>query len=52
MREKDTERERDRERERIDSRLCAVSAEPDAGLNLTTLGSWPQLESRVGRSTD
>ena len=27
------------EREGIPSRLCAVSMEPDAGLELTTLGS-------------
>ena len=29
------EREREREREKIPSRLCAVSAEPDVGLELT-----------------
>ena len=30
-----TQRERERGRERIPSRVCAVSAEPDAGLDLT-----------------
>ena len=30
------EGQRERGRERIPSRLCAVSAEPDAGLDLTT----------------
>ena len=29
------EGQRERERERIPSRLCSVSAEPDAGLELT-----------------
>ena len=28
------ERERERRRERIPSRLCAISTEPDAGLDL------------------
>ena len=31
-RKEQRERERERERERIPSRLCAVSTEPDAGL--------------------
>ena len=31
------EQRRGRERERIPSRLCTVSAEPDAGLKLTKL---------------
>ena len=26
-----------------------LSVEPDSGLNPTTLGSWPELKSRVGR---
>ena len=30
-------RERERERETIPSRLCAVSVEPEAGLELTNL---------------
>ena len=29
-----------------------LSVEGDAGLNPKTLGSWPELKSRVGRSTD
>ena len=33
------ERERERGRERIPSRIRAVSAEPDVGLDPTTLGS-------------
>ena len=35
QRDRERERKRERERERIPSRLCTVSAEPDAGLNLT-----------------
>ena len=33
------EREREKERERIPSKFHAVSTEPNAGLNPTTLGS-------------
>ena len=29
-----------------------LSVEPDLGLDPTTLGSWPELKSRVGHSTD
>ena len=40
-RERERERERrgeaERRRQRIPNRLCAVSAEPDAGLDLTNL---------------
>ena len=32
--ERETERETERERQRIPSRLCPVSMEPDAGLDL------------------
>ena len=32
---RERQRERERERERIPSRLCTVSTEPDAGLDLT-----------------
>ena len=39
QRERDGERERERERERIPSRLHAVSAEPDVGLDLKTVRS-------------
>ena len=35
MEERGREREREREREKIPSRLCTVSTEPDAGLDLT-----------------
>ena len=35
-------------RERIPSRLQAVSAEPDVGLDPTTLGSRSEPKSRVG----
>ena len=35
MREREREKEREGERERSSSRLCAVSAEPSAGLDLT-----------------
>ena len=28
-----------------------LSTEPNAGFNATTLGSWPEPKSRVGRST-
>lgn len=38
-------------KERISSRL-PLSAEPDLGLNLTTLKSLREPKSRVGRSTD
>ena len=34
-RERERETERETERERIPSRLCTVSAKPDAGLELT-----------------
>ena len=34
QRERERERERERGRERIPSRLCAVSTEPEAGLDL------------------
>ena len=38
-------REREGERERIPSRLYFVSVEPDVGLELTTMRSWPELKS-------
>ena len=43
-RERGRERERERERERIPSRLHPVSAEPDAGLELTN--PWDHDRSR------
>jgi len=59
------ERERERERTRVhelgeaegegerESQAdSTLSAEPDVGLDLMTLRSWPELKSRVGRSTD
>lgn len=33
-------------------RALSHSAQPDTGLNLTTLSSWPELKLRVGRLTD
>ena len=45
-------RGREKGRERIPSSLCPVSAEPDAGLDLTTVRSWLEPKSRVRRSTD
>ena len=44
--------ERERGRERIPSRRHAVSIEPDAGLDPTTVRSWLELKSRVRRLTD
>ena len=40
------ERERERERKRIPSRLCIVSTEPHAGLELTNceIWSWAEVE--------
>ena len=38
-------RERERENPLADS---SVSTEPDAGLHLRTLRSWPQVKPRVG----
>ena len=38
-RERARERERERERQRSPSRLCAVSIEPDAGLDPLTVRS-------------
>ena len=38
-------RERGRGRGRIFSKLCV---EPEVGLHLMTLGSWPELKSKVG----
>ena len=42
-------RERERERERIPSRLCVVSAEPDAGLSLMNreIMTRAEIESRT-----
>ena len=42
----------ERERERIPTRLHIASAEPDAGLKLTTVGSRHELKSGVGCLTD
>ena len=47
-REGERGRERERERERIPNRLCTVSMEPNAGLELTN----PKRKSRVRRLTD
>ena len=48
------EAEKEGARERIPSRQAGsmLSAEPDAGLDLMTLGSLPELKSRVKHSTD
>ena len=46
-RESKGERERERERERIPSKLLAVHAELDVGLNYMTLRSCPELTSRA-----
>ena len=43
--------EEQRERENFPSSLHA-QREPNAGLEPTTAGSWPELKSRVGCSTD
>ena len=55
-REREREREGGRERGRYwegESQAgFTFGAEPDTGLNPTTLGSQPQLKSRVRRSTD
>ena len=48
-REQDRDRERERERERrerIPSRLCAVSTEPDAGLELPNLEIMTRAETK------
>ena len=42
----------ERRRDRLSSRFHAISAEPDVGLELTNVGSRPQLRSRVGHLTD
>ena len=47
--ERERERERDGERERIPSRLLAVHAELDVGLNHMTLRSCPEPKSRARR---
>ena len=39
-------------REKIPSRFSAVRTEPDVGLDLMILGSWPELKSRVRRLTN
>ena len=46
------EGQRERWRERIPSRLHAVSMEPDMGLDVTTVRSWPELKSRVRGLTE
>ena len=50
-REREIECESGRGRERNPSRF-QVSAEPNTGLNATTLGSQPEPKSRVVHSTD
>ena len=40
------------ERERASQAGSMPSTEPDEGLDLTTVRSWPELKSRVGRLTD
>ena len=37
---------------KIPSRLCAVSAEPDVGLDSQTMSSWPEPKSSVGCLTN
>ena len=51
MGEAHRERERER-RERIPSRPCAVSTEPDAGLELMNCEIMTWAKIRVGRLTD
>ena len=43
--------ERSRGRQRESQAVSTLSMEPDAGLDLTTLESWPDSKSRVGCST-
>ena len=45
-------RGRDRGREEIPNRLCGVSTEPDAGLELKNMRLSPELKSRLRRFTD
>ena len=61
MQEREWERKKEREhegrggkvqRERESQADSILSAEPDAGLNLMTLRSWPEPKPRVGRLTD
>ena len=46
------EQGRGRERGKISSRFCTDSTEPNTGLELMKLRSWPELKSRVEFSTD
>ena len=45
--ERETERERQRERERTPSRLCPVSAEPSAGLDLMNCEILTRAETKI-----
>ena len=45
-------REAERGRQRISSRGRAASTEPDTGLELMKLRSWPEPKPRVGQLTD
>ena len=49
-REKESEQGRGLEGERENLKKAPLSVEPDAGLDPTILGSWPQPQSRVGCS--
>ena len=51
-RERDRERQRETERERESQVGSTLIMEPNMGLNLTTVRSWPEPKSRVGHSTD
>ena len=48
------EEQRERERERIPSRLCIVSTEPDAGLELTNceIVTWAQIKGLMLKPTE
>ena len=45
-RKREMEEQKERGRERIPSRLCAVSADPDTGVNLTTMRLEPKSKAR------
>ena len=49
-RERERERERGRRRERKSQACSILGTEPNVGLDLMILGSWPELKSRLGHS--
>ena len=50
--DRERERQRERERERESQAVSLPSTEPKTGLNPMTLGSQPELKSRVKHSAD